>query len=93
MHVGLKREKRRERLHHLIVHISKAQIRPKQLIGFVNVFVEAGIRSARCETSRLLTSTGLVPRNSEIVEDFSGVVGDGGLGFDRVTVDGDGDVA
>jgi hypothetical protein len=40
-----------------------------------------------------LTSTGLVPRNSEIVEDFSGVVGDGGLGFDRVTVDGDGDVA
>ena len=41
----------------------------------------------------LLTSTGLVLGNPEIVEDFSGVVGDGGLGFDRVTVDGDGDVA
>ena len=40
-----------------------------------------------------LTSTGLVLGNPEIVEDFSGVVGDGGLGFDRVTVDGDGDVA
>ena len=41
----------------------------------------------------LLTSTGLVLGNPEGVEDFSGVVGDGGLGFDRVTVDGDGDVA
>jgi len=40
-----------------------------------------------------LTSTGLVLGNPEGVEDFSGVVGDGGLGFDRVTVDGDGDVA
>ncbi len=38
-----------------------------------------------------LTSTGLVLGNPEGVEDFSGVVGDGGLGFDRVTVDGDGD--